>query len=163
MEQDPTFDPEMESLLTIMRHRETVADGLERLAEELRRRARVHDRSKLLPDEFSGFVLIGAASQVAAYGTDEYRNSMRAAQEKTDCVRLHYQRNSHHPEFHFDERRMPWLDVIEMVIDWDAAARTYGQGTVKDSLSIQRRRFQFSDSQWWLIESVANWLEKDTE
>ena len=35
----------MGTLVTIMRHREYVADELERLADELRKRARKHDRS----------------------------------------------------------------------------------------------------------------------
>ena len=48
-------DDKMNALLTILRHREELQDGLHNLSDELKRRARAHDRSKLQLDEFTGF------------------------------------------------------------------------------------------------------------
>ena len=53
---------EVQALLTIMQHREVVGERMIRLGEELIRRGRVHDRSKLRADEFGGYVRINAAS-----------------------------------------------------------------------------------------------------
>ncbi|MCY3784594.1 MAG: DUF5662 family protein [Chloroflexi bacterium] len=71
----------------------------------------------------------------------------------------HYAVSPHHPEYHAAPIRMSFLDIIEMVADWDAASRTYGRTSLREGLSVHRLRFAFSDAQWWLIEQVVGWLE----
>ena len=121
----------MKALLTITRHRETVASQLERLADELRQRGRDHDRSKLQLDEFEGYERINAAGREHPYGSPELKKAIRAE----ECVKLHYARNSHHPEHHYEStEEMSFMDIIEMVIDWYSASVSYGQTPLSESL-----------------------------
>lgn len=89
------------------------------------------------------------------YGSPQYKESL--ASEK-GTVAHHYALNSHHPEFEADAA-MGWLDLIEMVCDWNAAAKTYGKQDLRASIEVHRNRFDFTDEQWWLIEEVAAFLE----
>ena len=148
---------EMKALLTITRHRETVATQLERMADELRQRARDHDRSKLQLDEFEGYERISEAGRKYAYGSSEMIDAVRAE----NCVELHCARNSHHPDYHASAKEMPFMDIIEMVIDWYSASVTYGQTPLSESLPDLRNRYGFSSEQWWLVEQVVEWITGD--
>ena len=155
-------EDQINALLTILRHREELQDGLHGLADELRRRARVHDRSKLQLDEFKGFSRINKTAREHPFGSDEYRKSMRTEQGPDGCITLHFKRNSHHPEYHPDPSKMNFLDTIEMVFDWNAAAKTYGTNSLSESLEVQRKKDigrTLSKQQWWLIEQVVEWIE----
>ena len=145
---------EMKALLTITRHRETVASQLERMADELRQRARDHDRSKLQLDEFEGYERINAAARKYAYGSPEMKDAISAE----NCVALHYARNSHHPEHHAVTEEMSFMDMIEMVIDWYSASVTYGKTPLSESLPSLRDRYDFSLDQWWLVDQVVQWI-----
>ena len=149
----------MKALLTIIRHRETVADHLHGLADYFRARAREHDRSKLQFDEFEGFARINKTARNHAYGTPEYTESLASENKEGGCIALHFSRNAHHPEFHQKPGFMGLLDLIEMVIDWKAAADTYGTNTLRASIKIQRARFDFDDWQWGVIEEMVRYLE----
>ncbi len=163
------------TLRTITAHITHVRAGLERMGEEVRRRALLHDLSKLSGDEFDGFTRINRAARENPYGSEEYRAGLR--QEKP-TIDLHYSRNSHHPEFHktpgldaTDPRvniggervaaGMGFLDIIEMVCDWRGAYLGYGsQGTWADNMRRQHERYDgwFTEGQWWLIDQVAAWI-----
>lgn len=150
---------ELLALATIMRHRDALRLNAQRLIHELERRSLAHDLSKLSTDEIEGFVRINRAAREHAYGSEEYVESMRREKAPTGCITLHLSRNSHHPEFHENDRDMGWLDIIEMVLDWKAASDTYGKNTLRDGLAVHRERFEFTEAQWWLIEQVVDWLE----
>jgi rubrerythrin len=64
---------------------------------------------------------------------------------------------------HEDLSGMGFLDIIEMVLDWKAAADTYGKSTLRGGLVHQRERFKFSVAQWWLIEQVVDYIEPRKE
>ena len=147
------------TLLTVMRHREEVADHLHKLADHFRARAREHDRSKLRLDEFDGFTRINKTAREHPYGSKEYKDSMASEKGPDGCITLHFSRNAHHPEFHERDGYMGLLDLMEMVIDWKAAADTYGNNTLWESLKIHRSRFDFDDWQWGVIEQMAHFLE----
>ena len=149
---------QMNTLLTIMRHRENLADSLEELADELRRRARVHDRDKLELDKFHGFVKVNAAARSHAYGSPEYKAGLAQAKPTIDS---HFAVSSHHPEYHKRAKDMGFLDIIEMVFDWDAAAKTYGTNSLRDSLPVSFERHDFSVMQIWLINQVVEWIERN--
>lgn len=160
------------TLRTMIAHITHVRAGLERAADDLRRRSLLHDLSKLSADEFEGFTRINRAAREHSYGSEEYRAGLRVEKPTID---LHYSRNSHHPEHH--EAQLPtwaephlcraeamgWLDLVEMVCDWRAAYLAYGsQGTWEENINRQRERYAqgewFSVGQWWLIEQVARWV-----
>jgi hypothetical protein len=64
----------------------------------LMHRAQVHDESKLVEPEKSGFDRLKALSLSGmAYGSEEYRACLR--QEKP-AIDHHYSKNPHHPEFY---------------------------------------------------------------
>ena len=153
---------EMKALLTIMRHRELVADHLHRLADYFRARAREHDRSKLMFDEISGFTRINATARQHPYGSDEYRESLASEKGPDGCITLHNKRNRHHPEHFNHDEAMNLFDLMEMVIDWKGASETYGNSTFQESLEIQRERFaDFDPWQWEVIDEMVAWIERN--
>lgn len=162
------MDDYIKLLLTMHRHRSYVVDGLEQVSDELRRRGRVHDRSKYQFDEFEGFSEINKTAREHPYGSKEYEDSLNSAKTPDGCITKHFVRNSHHPEFFIDNpehydgiEEMGWLDLIEMVIDWHSAALTYdnGTGALRKSVVVQKKRFAFTEGQWWLIDQVVDYLE----
>jgi len=153
---------ELKALATIMRHRDTVRLNIQRLTQELDRRALGHDLSKLALDELEGFVRINETARTHPYGSVEYETSLASEKRPGGCIALHFRRNSHHPEFHALDHEMGFLDIIEMVLDWKAAADTYGTNTLRESLPVNRERFRFTAPQWWLIEQVVNWIEPES-
>ena len=148
---------DMTTLLTIIRHREKVNDSLNLLADELRRRGRVHDDSKLRAvDEFGAFVEINTGGRRYEFNSLEMNAILIRHGE---AIELHKSRNSHHPEYHEDLTAMPLLDVIEMVIDWQAAASTYGKTPLADSKKIMLERYDFTEAQKWVIDEMVCILE----
>lgn len=146
---------------TMQRHRMFVVDGLERLADELRRRGRVHDESKYRLDEIVGFAEINRVARQHPYGSDEYRQSLKSQKGPGGCIANHFARNSHHPEHHDNIEDMGFLDIIEMVMDWNSASQTYSgsTGNLRKSIEVQRERFKFTKAQWWFIDQIVDWLE----
>lgn len=147
------------ALANIERHRDAVRLRIQRLIHELERRALEHDLTKLAPDEVLGFCEINRAARSHAYGSPEYDAALASAKGPDGCITLHFARNSHHPEYHGQDWEMGWLDLIEMVLDWSAAAATYGKNTLRDGIEKNRVRFNFTPKQWWLIEQVIDWIE----
>ena len=139
----------------IQAHRETVCTFMGVLADQIRHRGDMHDRSKLQPDEFESQVRINIAGLEHEYGSPELTEVIRMEEAG---LSLHYLRNSHHPEHHASPRDMGFLDIIEMVIDWHSAALTYGRQDFRKSLPSMREKYDFSDHQWWLIEQVVSWF-----
>ena len=186
------MNDETKALVTIMRHRDLLRANVQRMTQELERRALLHDLSKLQLDEAEGFVRINRIAREHAYGSPEYTASVDAEKGPAGCIGLHYSRNSHHPEFHArvyweccgcfrqtpeepkescpvcgygfaqrrsDVSRMGFLDIIEMVLDWKAAADGYGNCTLRAGLDRQRQQHDWRPEQWWLIEQVVEFIE----
>ena len=76
------------------------------------------------------------------------------------AISLHFARNTHHPEHYFSGvESMSLLDMIEMVCDWKATneIRLRKDETAiswEDSLELQRKRFNLTDNQLWLIDLI---------
>ena len=139
---------EMNTLLTIIQHRENLADSLEKLADDLRARGRVHDRNKLTTVQFRGFIDInsGASTIAGDVAFDE-----------------HSLQSSHHPEFHDHVQDMPFLDIIEMVFDWKAAGDIYGNSDATLRQWAEEACYEkgFTLEQQWLIMEVVGWAERN--
>lgn len=167
--------PETALLATMERHRLHVRRAFQTIIHELERRSLVHDESKYTAAELPGFVRINRVAREHPYGSEEYKASLRAE----DCVHIHQRRNTHHPEYHTraailersgylavegdadlpgPPEAMGWLDIIEMVCDWWSATQTYGTTPWAEVLDRQRKRWEWSEAQWWLVEQVASWL-----
>jgi hypothetical protein len=147
---------ETKALVTILRHITIVQKRLQLFIAELEHRATIHDVSKLSFDEFAGFVEINKIAREHPYGSKEYKDSLKG----NETIKLHFSRNTHHPEYWGKGvEDMGIFDLIEMTIDWMAAAETYGQTTFEESLDIQQKRFNLSDKHMWLIKLIAKELQ----
>lgn len=147
---------EAKTLITIFRHVAIVRKNLAKISNALNERARVHDLSKFSEDEFAGFVEVNRIAREHPYGSKEYVESLK----DNKVIELHFSRNSHHHEYYpHGVADMSLLDIIEMVADWKAASETYGQTSFADALEFQRKRFDLTDSQMWLIRLIAKELE----
>lgn len=145
---------EVNTLVTILRHRHTVAAYMRRLAYALLETAEVHDLSKLAPDEFYGFVEINHIAREHEFGSDEYNDALAAS---GDVIGLHYQRNRHHPEHHDRGiEDMSLVDIVEMVADWQAASDVYGKTSFEKGLEVLKERFGLKPCHLYLI-----WLIHD--
>ncbi len=150
------MNDDLRTLRTFLRHLTEVRRGLLSISQHLEMRALLHDFSKLEDDEFPGFVLMQE-------GLKESKPELAKRSVAQDTLFIHYGRNRHHPEHHPDASvGMTWLDLIEMVVDWRAAWKTYGsRESWKASVEAQRTRYNLlSESQWWLIEQISDWLEE---
>lgn len=148
---------ETKTLATMTRHIALVRQALHRVADELIRRAEVHDLSKFNEDEFAGFVQINRVAREHPYGSEEYKASLNAV--TPNPIQLHYSRNSHHPEHYAGGTDdMDLADIIEMVCDWYAASKTYGQTSFADSVEISLDRFQMEYSTANMVRTIANFL-----
>lgn len=146
---------ETKTLAIIIRHQKQVSFLLRDLARELERRADLHDMSKLQLDELEGFVQINQVLRDYAFGSPEYKESLKA----NNAVGLHLSRNSHHPEYHAgDVEVMGFIDFVEMVIDWKAASKTYNDTPWQDAIEKQRERFNLTDCQLAVIALMTEWF-----
>lgn len=149
----------IKAVTTIMRHRDLLRKNMGDIAHILEDRALLHDLSKLQEDEIDGFIRINKAAREHPYGSEEYQRSADSEKQPGGCIHAHFSRNSHHPEYHEHDQCMGFLDIIEMVCDWKAAADGYGTMTLRESLPIHEKRFNFHEGQWWLIQQVVDFLE----
>lgn len=115
-----------------------------RLDEVVRRliaRAIAHDLSKLEEPEKSAYDALMAfkSSHDMVYGSPEYDEGLKILGPALDH---HYAYNSHHPQFHENGiAGMSLLDIIEMLADHKAAGERYKDGSIAQSMEVNRERF----------------------
>lgn len=146
----------------MLRHKSIVNKNFELFIAKLKERQAMHDVSKFQQDEFDGFAELDSEEVFKLYGTDEYKKRIA----ENSGIRLHYQRNSHHPEhFYADEANygfsfssmdmMTFTDLLEMVIDWKSACETYGTN-FEESLEISFKRFLPSQNTEYMVRMIAS-------
>ena len=148
-------DDTTKTIITVLRHITLVREALLSISQNLEKQMLRHDLSKFYEDEFFGFTQINRVAREHKYGSPEYQASLRAVEPNP--IKLHYSRNSHHPEHYkngIDD--MSLIDIIEMVADWYAASLTYGQTSFEESLEISIKRFNLSPEQIYLVKLIAN-------
>jgi hypothetical protein len=123
-------------------HIEAVKSLADLFIRKLRRRAEEHDASKLEDPELSMFNECTPKLRALTYGSEEYK---RCLEEMGEALRHHYDHNRHHPE-HFEAgvRDMTLVDLVEMFLDWAAAARRHDDGDLSESIKINADRFGLS-------------------
>ena len=145
----------------MLRHKAIVNKNFELFMAKLKERQAMHDVSKFQQDEFDGFAELDSEEVFKLYGTDEYQKRI----SENMGIRLHYLRNSHHPEhFYADEANfgfsfssmdvMKFTDILEMVIDWKSACETYGT-SFEESLEISMKRFLPSKYTEYMVRMIA--------
>ena len=144
------YDSLQETLDHIANVQAKMADCIARLM----RRASVHDRSKLGPEEKPLFDAHTPGLKETTYGSEEYKARLASLKPALDH---HYAHNSHHPEFYengVDD--MSLLDVVEMLCDWKAASERHADGDILRSLVVNRERFKISDQLYALMLNTVH-------
>ena len=124
-------------------HRLRVQDLLYLFQRRLQFRGQEHDLSKLEPPEKEAFDACATHLATLTYGTPEYH---AALDDLKPALAHHYSVNLHHPEHWKDGvAGMSLLDIVEMLMDWKAAAeRMKGGGDIRHSLEVNTTRFDLS-------------------
>jgi len=175
-------EAEIGFLRSFFAHRAYVAEGVRIVVNRLSERANTHDLSKLQDDEFKSYCRINAGVRSGLkFGTPEYTELIKREKEFVD---LHFSRNRHHPErprfaagidTELDDynyavklaaEAMTFIDIIEMVVDWWAARKGYGDTrpwAESVELNFKSKAKYLSPGQLWLAQSVAELFEKETD
>ena len=135
-------------------HKQRVAGYMQIVANELFKRAIVHDNSKFSPEEFDTYEAISPELQKYTYGSQEYKE---AAKKLGPAWSHHCQVNDHHPQ-HFEDgvRGMSLIQLVEMLCDWLAASER-GQTDVLQSLAINKKKLHIDDQ---LFEALKNTVKE---
>ena len=137
-------------------HIHKVQDNLVQAIDNLSDRAEVHDASKLEEPEKSGFDAMMGRLSNAVYGSDDYKAALA---EGKPTIAHHYAVNDHHPE-HWPGgvNDMSLLSILEMLCDWKAASERTKQGSIQQSLPINKERFGISDQLYAVLENTVREL-----
>lgn len=101
-------------------HIERVRDFGRLVVQNLERRFRDHDLSKLESPEVEAFDIATPKLATLEYGSPEYKESLAGLGE---ALKHHYEHNDHHAEHHkHGVSGMSLLSLLEMLCDWRAAS-----------------------------------------
>lgn len=121
-------DSKIETLKHILR----VRNLANMLVTQFLAQIELHDLSKLESPEAEGFALITEKLKHVKFGSPEYKEGMKEAEE---AIAHHHCNNSHHPEYHpRGVNDMTILDVLEMFCDWKAASERNKNGSLENSI-----------------------------
>lgn len=133
-----------------------VAKFLSNVMNAIGTRLHIHDASKLREPEKSMYDEFTPKLRAMTYGSDEYKECLK---DMGVALKHHYENNSHHPE-HYPNgiNGMSLLDVIEMLADWKAAGLRHTNGSMAQSLEINKKRFGISDQLAEILENTVKEL-----
>lgn len=141
-------------------HIRRVGDLMALIEQKLAVRALLHDQSKLGLVEKPLFDTVVGKLKGMTYGSDEYKASLK---ELGPALKHHYEHNSHHPEHYVNGiNGMSLLDLIEMLCDWKAAGERHADGSMRQSLNVNRQRFLIEGQLQQILENTARefgWIE----
>ena len=104
---------EIKTIQVIDRHRKIVANAIWHICDHLGERAEKHDDSKYNSDEFEGFSYFNTLDPDLEYGSEEYKKAIEKIRPHTEqATKLHYSRNSHHPEYYENIEDMSLLCLL---------------------------------------------------
>lgn len=137
-------------------HMATVDRFMGQIILNLRKRNAVHDESKLEEPEKSVYDEFTPKLRALTYGSEEYKESLAAM---GPALQHHYAANSHHPE-HYPNgiNGMSLLDLIEMLADWKAATARHADGSIAQSMEVNRKRFAISDQLYEIFQNTIKEL-----
>jgi len=135
-------------------HKQRVAGYMQLIANDLFRRATIHDNSKFSPEEFEAYEEAFPELQQYAYGTEEFK---AALQKIKPSIQHHYEANDHHPEhFEMGISQMHLIQVVEMLCDWLAASER-SQTNFLQGLEMNKERFGIDDQLFEIIKNTVKW------
>lgn len=135
------------------KHVEMVQKFIDEFEDALDIRWTIHDGSKFEEPEKSAYDILTPRLKDLTYGSDEYKACLR---EMAPAIQHHYENNSHHPE-HYENgiNGMTLVDVVEMLCDWKAAGMRHSDGSIQQSLEINRKRFNISDQLFEILQNTV--------
>lgn len=139
--------------LETIKHIHRVRHFLSMMIEELDKRAREHDLSKLESPEKEIFGEYTPELAKVDYGTPEYQALLEKVKP---AIEHHYSKNRHHPEF-FDNgiNGMDLCDLLEMICDWRAATERHKNGNILQSIEFNAKRYGISDQLTEILYNTA--------
>src|SRR5687768_12270682 len=120
------------SYFSTLEHIQRVRELLLWSCQILTQRGQKHDLTKLENPEKELFDLYTPILRTLKFGSQEYKESLRALKPALDH---HYSHNSHHPEYYPNGvNDMDLFDIIEMFMDWKAAGERTKDGDIFKSI-----------------------------
>lgn len=137
-------------LSDLVDHKARVAGYMQHVANDLFRRASVHDNSKFGPEEFGPYDAAFPELQKYPYGSAELK---AVYQSIKPALKHHFEANDHHPE-HFERgvNAMNLIQLIEMLCDWLAASER-SQTPFMQGFEMNKERFGLDEQ---LFEVLRN-------
>lgn len=127
------------------------ANGFYHEACELKKRAIIHDNSKITNhDEFL------ALTSIVSDKSCLEKASVPLSTLKQNSIKLHWRNNTHHPEHFENYEDMSKLDRMEMVCDWMARSLQYKTDLLEFVKTRQEDRFHFPEA---MFEEVYNYCK----
>ena len=129
-----------------------ILKGKREIAIELLKRACVHDLSKFENDELSALANISNDMSLM-----KSANSSLSPEKKL-AIELHWENNTHHPEYYKSANDMTELDIMEMVCDWHARSMQYDTNLIEFVKKRNEDRFHFEEKMFKKILRYCNIL-----
>ena len=145
--------------LEVMKHIHKVRSLLYRMIEELDRRAREHDQSKLEGIEAELYGEYTPELAKCEYMSEDYKKLLEKVRP---AIEHHYAVSRHHPE-HFAQGidDMTLVDLIEMLVDWKAATERNKNGNIRTSIEKNIERFKISPQLAQILQNTVREMFRD--
>ncbi len=149
-----------EFLKDLIQHKQWVAEYMQLVANNLFKRAAIHDNSKFESVEFGPYDKAFPEFKKYAFGSPEMKAVYESIQS---ALQHHYEQNRHHPE-HFENgiNDMHLVDVLEMVCDWLAASKRSQTG-IEKGLEINKERYGIDDQLFQVISNTVHAILTEEE
>jgi len=155
MDNDKTVLGKLENIKHIHRVRHYLA----LMIEELDKRARIHDLSKLESPEAEIYGEYYPDLAKNRYNSPEYKVTLEKIKPALDH---HYAKNRHHPQ-HWPQGvdDMTLIDVLEMLADWKASTERNKDGNIRTSIEANTERFSLSPQLAQIMQNTVREMFKE--
>jgi hypothetical protein len=155
MDNDATIVGKLETV----KHIHEVRKLLFTMIEELDKRARLHDLSKLESPEAEIFGEFTPELAKTEYMSPEYKVLLEKVKP---AIEHHYANNRHHPENHPNGiNDMNLIDIVEMLVDWKAATKRNKNGNIKTSIEKNMARYGMSEQLAQIMQNTVKEIFRD--
>ncbi len=141
---------------SVLAHKLSVKIGLQRVIDDLYKRADNHDDDKLEGEVLDSFYEISGKFEHAKFGSKEYENVLEKLKPTLD---KHYAINEHHPQHNENGiSGMNLMAILEMLVDWKSASSAYGDTSFLTSMEINKKRFNIDEQLYQVLLNTAESL-----
>jgi len=147
----------MSEIKETLAHIEEVRKLIDKVIISLQDRADTHDMSKVESPEVEVFEKFTPLLKQSTYGSPEYFEML---DKMKVAISHHHKNNCHHPEY-FENgiKDMNLIDIIEMFCDWKAATLRHTNGDIRQSIKINKKRFNYSEDLENIFYNTVSILE----